>query len=133
MRTVTPAPVIATGDWVRLLNTLREHATSINQAAGGILGQQVSVTGTYTAGVGDLIILCAPTGAFTLTLPSAISTKGVRFFIKRTNNTTHTITISPASGNIDPGGGSAPTTSATLTTAYQGKEFYSDGATYWQV
>lgn len=121
MRNVRPYP---TGVDVALL---REYSEACNQAAKGLLHPFVSVTGTYTAGLGDIVILVAPSGNCTITLPAAADTAGSIRWVKRSNNTTHTVTIQPASGNID---GAA---SVTLTTAYQSRAFHSDGSNYWTV
>lgn len=107
---------------IRYFNDL---AQSVNQAADGRLREFVSVSTTYTAGENDHVINVVPAGAFTVTLkePGVMRNKWVT--VKRTNNTTHTITIQPASGTID---GAA---SVTLTTAYQVRHFFSDGAAWW--
>lgn len=112
---------------LRLHDYMREHATALNQAAEGRLWVLVSVTGTYSAGDNDGIICVAPTGTCAITLPTASAAINRRIVVKRTNNTTHTITVSGSTGNID---GAA---SVTLTTAYQAREFFSDGSNYWTV
>jgi hypothetical protein len=50
---------------------------------------------------------------------------GKRITIQRGDSNTGTITIAPASGNINGGA------SVTLTTAYQRREIVSDGVDYW--
>lgn len=107
---------------VRYFNEL---ATSVNQAAQGRLREFVSVSAAYTAGENDHVIQVAPSGTMTVTLkePGVMRNKWVT--VKRTNNTTHTITVQSAVGNID---GSA---SVTLTSAYQARHFFSDGAQWW--
>lgn len=121
MRKVQPFPTEAT------LALLREYSEACNQAATGLLHPFVAVTGTYTAGLGDIVIHVAPTGACTITLPPPADTVGSIRWVKRTNNTVHTVTIQPASGNVD---GAA---SVTLTAAYQARAFHSDGSNYWTV
>ena len=121
MRQVNPYPRSAD------IATLREYSEAINQAAAGELHPFVSVTTTYSAGAADLVIYVVPAGAFTVTLPAPSETKGRILRVKRANNTTHVITITPASGLID----SAANT--TLTTAYQAKAFHSDGVGYWSM
>lgn len=105
----------------------REFAEAINQAASGVLWPSVAVTGSYTAGTGDLVILVAPSGTCAITLPPAKDTTNTIRRVKRSNNTTHTITVQTGGGNID---GAA---SVTLTTAYQSRAFFSDGSNYWTV
>ena len=113
--------------WLRLYDHLRKFATSINQAADGRLWLSVAITTTYSAGENDHVILCAPTAPFTLTLQDAKNMKNKRIVVKRSNNTTHTITVGTTAGNID---GAA---TVTLTTAYQSREFFSDGSNYWEI
>lgn len=110
--------------WLRLYDHLRKFATSINQAADGRLWLSVPITTTYSSGENDHVILCSPGAIFTLTLPDVKDMKGKRVVVKRANNTTHTITVGTTAGNID---GAA---TVTLTTAYQSREFYSDGVNY---
>ena len=112
---------------LRITDFLRSFATSINQAADGRLWLSTSVTTTYSSGENDHVILVVPAAPFTVTLPTAQAMKNKRVVVKRANNTTHTITIATTAGNID---GAA---SVTLTTAYQRREFFSDGSNYWEV
>lgn len=119
MRSVYPSP-----------NIPSEYTDAVNQAARGLLHPFVSVTGDYSAGVGEIVILVAPSGACTINLPPPADTKGSIRWVKRSNNTTHTVTIKSPTGNID---GTAGSTGVTLTTAYQSRAFHSDGVTYWEV
>lgn len=121
MRAVTARPQAVD------LNVIRQLCESVNQAALGVLHPFVSVTGAYSAGLGDLVILVAPSGTCTITLPPAKDTAQTIRRVKRSNNTTHTVTIQASSGNID---GAAST---SLTTAYQSRAFFSDGTNYWLV
>lgn len=121
MKAVNPSPLRAD------VETLRQYADSINQASRGELWPSVSVSTTYSAGPSDLVIYVVPAGAFTVTLPAASATKDRMIYVKRANNTTHTITIRASSGNID------AAASTTLTSAYQVKSFHSDGANYWSM
>lgn len=121
MRSVNPTPMRAD------VETLRQYAEAINQAATGDLWPFVSVSAAYSAGPSDLVIYVVPAGTFTVTLPSARDMRGKMVYVKRANNTTHTITIQASSGNID------AAASTTLTTAYQVRSFHSDGANYWSM
>lgn len=132
MRRVSDTPTLPADDQqmayrLRLHDYLREHAVAINQAADQRIFQSVAATGAYSAGENDHVILVAPSAPCTITLPAASQMIYKRVVVKRSNNTTHTITIQSSSGNID---GAAST---TLTTAYQTKEFYSDGSAYWSI
>ena len=112
---------------LRITDFLRSFATSINQAADGRLWLSATASATYSAGENDHIILVTPAGIMTVTLPSAQAMKNKRVVVKRANSTTHVITINTSAGNID---GTATT---TLTTAYQSREFFSDGSNYWEI
>ena len=125
MRRVTPQPSFGHDLSASLLDRFREYSVALNQCADHRLSEFVSITGTYTAGQNDHVIECAPSGAMTVTLPAASVMRNKRIVIKRTNNTTHTVTIQSSSGNID---GAA---SVTLTTAHQSREVFSDGANWW--
>lgn len=108
-----------------LTQRLRDHAQALQQAADGRLLEFVDVTGAYTSGDNDHVIQCAPSAPFTLTIPAPANMRNKRITVKRTNNTTHTITVQPASGTID------GVSSTTLTTAYQAKHFFSDGSAWY--
>lgn len=110
-----------------LQDVLREILTAINQAADQRIWRHVEVTAAYAMSANDHIVIVKPSGTMTVTLPPVDRAIGKRFIVKRGNNTTHTVTIQPPAGNID---GSS---SVTLTTAYQRREFFSDGAQYWEV
>ena len=112
---------------IRLYDYLRSFAASINQAANLQLWKSVSVTAAYSSGENDHVILVAPSGAIAVSLPSVSSMIGKKITVKRTNNTTHVITISGTTGLID------AAASVTLTTAYQYRTFFSDGAGYWEM
>lgn len=117
-------PGDAQSGWLRLYDHLKAFAVAINQAADGQLWKSVAITTTYSSGDNDHIILCRPGAPVTLTLPNVKDMKGKRVVVKRANNTTHTITVGTTAGNID---GAA---TVTLTTAYQSREFFSDGVDY---
>ena len=125
MRRVTPQPIIGNDLSASLLDRFREYSVALNQCADHRLSEFVQVVANYTAGQNDHVIECAPSGAMTVTLPAASVMRNKRIVIKRTNNTTHTVTIQSSSGNID---GAA---SVTLTTAHQSREVFSDGANWW--
>ena len=115
-------------EFVRSLQgVLREMLTAINQAAAQQIWRHVEVADTYSMSANDHVVIAKPSGAMTVTLPPAEQAIGKRFIVKRGNNTTHTVTIQPPAGNID---GSS---SVTLTTAFQRREFFSDGVQYWEV
>lgn len=125
MKRVTPQPSFGHDLAASLLDRFREYSVALNQCADHRLSEFVQVVANYTAGQNDHVIECAPSGAMTVTLPAASVMRNKRIVIKRTNNTTHTVTIQSSSGNID---GAA---SVTLTTAHQSREVFSDGANWW--
>lgn len=104
---------------------LREHGTSINQAAEGQLRTFVNKVATYVAGEQDLVIQVAPTAPMAVTLPAASAMREKVVTVKRTNGTSHTVTVTPAAGLID---GSA---NSTQSSAYDVRHFFSDGTNYW--
>lgn len=107
---------------LRLIDYLRDIVESVNALVTRVDPVIVNVTGAYTARDIDRVIQVAPTGTCTITLPLAAKVPGQWMTVKRSNGTTHVITVQPAAGNID---GSA---SMTLTTAWQVRHFFSDGA-----
>jgi len=112
----------------RLLDFLRAHANSINEAANGKMWNFVSITATYTSGVNDLVILCNPAAATVITIPAASDMMYKRIVVKRTTTSTaNGITVQSSSGNID----SAANT--TINTSFGAKELFSDGAAYWTI
>ena len=125
MKRVTPQPSFGHDLSASLLDRFREYSVALNQCADHRLSEFVQVVANYTAGENDHVIECAPSGAMTVTLPAASVMRNKRIVVKRTNNTTHTVTIQGAAGNID---GAA---SVTLTTAHQSREVFSDGANWW--
>ena len=131
MKHVTPQPILPREmgeSWQgALLRLLREYSDAINQAADHRLSEFVSVTGAYTAGQNDHVILVAPSGTCTITIPAASVMRNKRVIVKRSNNTTHVVTIQSSSGTID------DAASVTLTTAYQAREMFSDGAEWWLI
>jgi hypothetical protein len=129
---VTPLPTLpddaqAQAYRLRLHDFLREFATALNQAADQRLWLNASASGAYSSGENDHVVLVTPSAPCTITIPAVDRMIYKRVVVKRANNTTHTITVQSANGNID---GAAST---TLTTAYQAKEFYSDGANWWSL
>ena len=97
---------------------------------GGCVEQVSSLkTGNYTATVGDYIIgIGTLTGSITITLPSSPVT-GQTYIIKDVNGTcslTNTITITPASGNID------GNTTSVIATPYDSISIVYSGA-QWSI
>jgi hypothetical protein len=129
MKRVTPQPILPREqgeNWTNaLLRLLREYSDAINQAADHRLSEFVAITADYTAGENDHVILVSPGGVVTITLPAASVMRNKRVIVKRANNTTHVVTIKATSGTIDE---TAAATGVTLTSAFQSREFFSDGA-----
>lgn len=124
---VLPALADAGNFVIKLLDLLRKYAAAINNLVDGRQLQFVSITAAYTASENDHVILVAPAAPLTITLPAASTMVGKMVIIKRTNTTTHTITLTPASGQIE------NAASATLTTSLQRRAYYSDGVAYWEI
>lgn len=110
---------------LRLIDYLRDIVESVNALVTRVDPTIVDVTGAYAARNMDRVIQVAPSGTCTITPPLATKVPGQWLTVKRTNGTTHTITVQPASGNIDGSG------SVTLTTAYQVRHLFSDGVQWW--
>ena len=130
MRNVPPDPRLSRDvaeDQFRLQlwQVLRELGESINDGSDGKFHKHVSKTGTYSASVNDHTIFVAPSGTCTITLPAPAEMIGKEVVVKRSNNTTHVVTIQGASGTVD---GAA---SVTLTTAWQVRRFRTDGSNWF--
>ncbi len=132
MNNVNPAPQLppvsdGANFLLKLLDILRRFAAVINGLNEGRAWPYQTVTAAYTSGVNELVLLCAPGAPFTLVLPDVKDMQNKVVVVKRTNNTTHTITVDPAAGNID------DAATVTLTTAYQCRRFFSDGVDYHEI
>lgn len=119
---VSTDPRLPFGADARLVDVLREHAQAINSAT---LLTPRQITATATLGEGDQLVIFKAAGTATITLPTPSRMTGKRITIQRGDSNTGTITIAPASGNINGGA------SVTMTTAYQRREIVSDGVDYW--
>lgn len=125
MRSVTNAPRLEPGDWRQAQELMRDLHEAVNQLSSGVLHNSKRVSASYTSAEHETYIGVTPSGAMTITLPAASRMKDRMVTVARENNTTHTVTIQAASGNIN---GAA---SVTLTTAYQVRRLMSDGANYF--
>lgn len=87
----------------------------------------VTVTGTYVALVTDDTILAdATTGAFIITLPSAVGNIGKTYFVKKIDGTASNVTLDGAGSETIDG-------SLTLVISLQYEAFtiQSDGSAWW--
>lgn len=88
-----------------------------------------SAATTYTLGANDYFLtLQALTGATAVTLPAPTAALVGRQYIVQKDASAQTVTITPASGNVD---GGANTTLATG--AVHAKIFMCDGTAWWTV
>lgn len=115
-------------DWAQDLNwkltqIIQTLTYTLNQFSDGYIYPTTSVTATYSANVGDTIILAD--GTFTVTLPIPSKCKNKRFVVK--NSGIGTITIVGASGTID---GAA---NVVLSVTMEAVDLVSDGSGYWIV
>ena len=110
---------------IKLNEYLGAIRQAINQVIDGYLYQPTEVTTTYTANLGDGVLLCA-SGTYTVTLPTASSSYGKRFVIKK-KAAAGTITVATSGGDID---GSA---TASISTSYGFLAVISDGTQYWSL
>src|SRR5208337_39964 len=83
-----------------------------------------SISSNTSAATGNYLYVCnAASGNVTLTLPSAASTTGYTYILKKSDSSTNTCILSN-SGNID------GTTTQTIYIQYQSLSAMSDGSTY---
>lgn len=117
-------PTSLRGEFQRLRYLLKQqHITS----QWYIFPDLVSKTGAYTAAVDDRVILCDGTsGAFTVTLPTAVGVTDKVFYIKKTDSSANAITID-GSGSEEIDG----LTTRSLVNQYEFIMIVSDGAN-WQ-
>jgi hypothetical protein len=87
------------------------------------------VSGPYLATVGELVLVSAPLGGTTITLPSPAGVTGQRVQIKDTGGSagTNHIVVKSVSGNVDGSG------SITISTNYGFATCVSDGSNWWLV
>jgi hypothetical protein len=105
------------------------------ELVGGITQQIINITSTYTVDthsiVSDAIILCNSSGAFTITLGISTKVAGRCLIIMDKSGSAGslgaTITVSPASGNIN------GASTATITTNYGVLRIVCDGTNYYLI
>lgn len=103
--------------------------TSSLTVSGAIATPVASKTAAYTLVASDSVVLCnATSGAFTVTLPTAVGISGRQYSIKRVNGGINVVTVAAASGETIDG---ASTTS--LLTQYAVVTLVSDGANWLQL
>lgn len=97
------------------------------QVQGSVATPITTVRSAYTPANTDRVILCdATSGAFTVTLPSAVGIQGREYIIKRVNSNNNKVNVSaPAGQSIDGGSG------MSLNTPYSLVMVISDGANWF--
>lgn len=96
--------------------------TLTHRTRGGV----VHASSAYTVGACDRTVIAdAAGGAFTVTLPAASSSKGMRVSVHRANSGANAVTIATAGGNIN------ESATATLSAQYEKRELVSDGVQWW--
>jgi hypothetical protein len=86
-------------------------------------------TSAYTATTSDHTILCnATTGAFSVTLPTAVGNTGLMYSIKKIDSSANAVTVATTSSQTIDG-----VTTRTLSTQYQGVTVQSDGANWFVI
>jgi lysophospholipase L1-like esterase len=94
----------------------------------GIRDAIVAKTTSYTASLGDSVILCnASAGPVTITLPTAVGIQGRSFQIKKTDASANACTVATTGAQTMDGASSVP-----LTAQYASKKVESDNSN-WQV
>jgi hypothetical protein len=98
------------------------------ESSGSLVRNIVSVSATYAALTSDSVIIADATGgAFTVTLPSAASTTGQVYDIKRINSGGNKVTVAASGGAMIDGAASVQ-----LTIQYENISMISDG-TDWHI
>lgn len=110
---------------IRLGELFTSIITQINSAADGFVARVTTQTAAYTVQGSDQIVLINNSGNIVVTLPKPSDTLNKIFTVKKISNNGNTVTITPASGNID---GAA---TKVITTYLVSHEIASDGANYW--
>ena len=101
---------------------------SVLQVGGALSTALATKTGTYTVTATDSIVLCnAATGAFTVTLISAVGVAGRQYTFKRLNSGANNVTVAASGAQTIDGAATQ-----VLTTQYQAIRVVSDG-TNWDL
>ena len=84
-------------------------------------------TGNYTITSSDTVILAdATSGTITITLPTASSVSGYRFYIKRTDGSANSVSVARSGSDTIDG-----STSCTISVQYVSLEVVSDGSNWY--
>lgn len=90
-----------------------------------VLFTKTTVTSDYTAKPWEIILVDASSGSITITIPAPV--EGAEIIVKKIDNTTNTVTLSPTSGNID------GYDSIVMTTQNEAYHLISDGDNWYIV
>lgn len=107
------------------------HANEIDailalEANAIVLATLVTKTTTYAILTTDNVILCnASGGAFTVTLPTAVSVTGKQYTIKKTDSTLNVVTVATTSSQTIDGA-----TTNVIATPYESITVVSDGSNW---
>jgi Major tropism determinant N-terminal domain len=86
----------------------------------------VAKTSNYTAtSTDDTILVNATSGNVTITLPTSGISTGKIYTIKKTDSSSHTVTLAPSSGTID------GQSNAVTSVQYTSLDVQFDGTNYW--
>lgn len=106
--------------------------TSVTLPTSGVLeavakATRIDTTGTYTLTTANVVCLAnAASGAITYNLPASSGNTGQRFYIKKTDSSTNTVTINRAGGDTIDGA-----TSQVIRAQYQCLMLVADGSSSW--
>lgn len=78
-------------------NTSGESQLSPGSLAGSLL-RTINITSNYTISNVDAIFANASAGGITVTLPSAISNKGMKLHVRKTDSSSNRVIVTPQSG-----------------------------------
>ena len=132
LQTVLPYSTLPTTSG-NALNVLRANAAGTGIEWTNVMPGEpvVTKTGSYTPVAGtDRFIIVTPSGAVTMTLPTAVGWTGYRFTFKRTNGT-GVVTFNTTSGQTIDGNASGVLTLAATANLHM--TVVSDGANWWRL
>lgn len=127
LQELTELTAVATTDVLYVVDDPSGTPLSRKVTKANLLGNLVTKTGTYTIVANDGTIICdATSGAFTVTLPTAVSVIDKIYSIKKIDSSSNAVTVDgDGSETIDDG------TTAVLNTQYECITVQSDGSEWW--
>jgi hypothetical protein len=130
IRTITDTNVVATVLTTNTNGVVKKIAIDSLQNQLNVK-RYVSTTVAYSVAKSVDVVFSNPTsGAFDVTLPSAVTYAGRTIKIKRTDNSVNSVTVKSLAGNVE---ANAPATGYIMSNGYEKATFMSDGTDWWIV